>query len=130
MFIRKFYPIRLVFIGCCMLVQRAIAREWLNSDNRNAGKPKSFQYRAARRRLIFAYQCNICRRAVSTHSRPKAAEAPLESLVPSALKSPISPTPSKKVGNKYNTADNRYTCFLKFLIVKENLKIANLPAFP
>ena len=66
---------------------------------------------------------------VSTHSRPKAAEASSETLATQSSYSPKSPKPPKKAQSEYSTAFFCHTHFANFLIVKEPSHIANLPAF-
>ena len=66
---------------------------------------------------------------VSTHSRPKAAEASSETLATQGLYSPKSPKSPKKAQSEYSTAFFCHTHFAKFLTVKEPSCFANLPAF-
>ncbi len=66
---------------------------------------------------------------VSTHSRPKAAEASSETLATQGFCSPKSPKSPKKAQSEYSTAFFRHTRFANFLIVKEPSRFANLPAF-
>ncbi|WP_373795808.1 hypothetical protein, partial [Neisseria dentiae] len=66
---------------------------------------------------------------ISTHSRPKAAEASSETLAIQGFYSPKSPKSPKKAQSEYSTAFSCHTRFAKFLIVKEPFRFANLPAF-
>ena len=66
---------------------------------------------------------------VSTHSRPKTAEASPKTLAIQSFKSPKSPKSPKKAQSEYSTAFFRHTRFANFLIVKEPSCFANLPAF-
>ena len=90
------------------------------------GVPKAFQHTAARRRLVVnrVAACRVihsfntqppeggwrlrlqlfCKHVVSTHSRPKAAGAPLKSLAPSSFAAPISLSSQEKREREYNTA--------------------------